>query len=88
MEHVAAAGAMVQSLLVGATALGWRSYWSSGGVLRGAPVTGWLGVPEEELSLGAVFLFPAEGGREVRPGKWRDARGDVAAWARWVTPVD
>jgi nitroreductase len=78
MEHVAAAGAMAQSLLLGATALGLRSYWSSGGVLRGRPVTGWIGVPEEELSLGAVFLFPAEGGREARPGKWRDARGSVS----------
>ena len=83
MEHVAAAGAMTQSLLLAATAAGHRTYWSSGGVLRGAPVTGWLGVPDEELSLGAVFLFPAQGGREVRPGKWRDARGRVSDWAAW-----
>ena len=83
MEHVAAAGAMAQSLLLGATAMGWRSYWSSGGVLRGAPVTGWLGVPAQELSLGAVFLFPAEGGREARSGKLRGLRGGVGDWARW-----
>ena len=83
MEHVAAGGAMVQSLLLAATAAGHRTYWSSGGVLRGAPVTGWLGVPPEELLLGAVFLFPVEGGREARPGKWRDARGDVSDWAAW-----
>lgn len=82
MEHVAAGGAMIQSLLLGATAAGWRSYWSSGGVLRGAPVWGWLGVPPEELLLGAVFLFPPIGG-EARPGKWRDARGGVADWTTW-----
>lgn len=86
MEHAAAGGAMIQSLLLAATAAGRRSYWSSGGVLRGAPATGWLGVPEGEVLLGAVFLFPAEGGREVRPGKLRDRRGAVADWARWVSP--
>lgn len=82
MEHVAAGGAMIQSLLLAATAAGHRSYWSSGGPLRGGPVWGWLGVPPEELLLGAVFLFPAQGG-EARPGKWRDARGAVAGWTTW-----
>ena len=84
MEHAAAGGAMIQSLLLTATAAGHRTYWSSGGVLRGPPVTGWLSVPEEELLLGAVFLFPSEGGREARPGKWRDARGGVADWSAWA----
>ena len=83
MEHVAAGGAMIQSLLLAATAAGHRTYWSSGGVLRGAPVWDWLGVPHEELLLGAVFLFPTEGGRETRPGKWRDVRGTVEDWSAW-----
>ena len=93
LEHAAAGGAMIQSLLLAATAAGHRTYWSSGGALRGGPAWAWLGVPPEELLLGAVFLFPAEGAaegqeREARPGKWRHARGAVADWATWcdVTP--
>lgn len=85
MEHVAAAGAAVQSLLLGATARGIPTYWSSGGVLRGAEAFGWLGIPAGEIPLGSIFLFPAEHpGAEVNPGAHRDRRGTPADWSRWV----
>lgn len=85
MEHVAAAGAAVQSLLLAATARGIPTYWSSGGVLRGAEAFGWLGIPAGEILLGSVFLFPAEHpGAEVNPGAHRDRRGAPADWSRWV----
>lgn len=85
MEHVAAAGAAVQSLLLAATARGIPTYWSSGGVLRGAEAFGWLGIPAGEILLGSVFLFPAEHpGAEVNPGAHRDRRGAPSDWSRWV----
>ena len=87
MEHIAAASAAVQSLLVAATARGFTTYWSSGGILRGAEVFRWLGIPSEEILLGAVFLFPADPeGATVNPGKLRDKRGRLRDWRRWVTP--
>ena len=84
LEHVAAAGAFAQSFLLAATAAGRRTYWSSGGVLRAAPVTDWLDVPDGDVLVGALFLFPTETGTaEVKDGKWRDGRGEVADWSRW-----
>ncbi|WP_420125530.1 nitroreductase family protein [Longimicrobium sp.] len=85
MEHVAAAGAAVQNLLLAATARGIRSYWSSGAALRGPEAFGWMGIPSGEILLGSLFLFPADTGEaEVSPGSHRDRRGAPADWARWV----
>lgn len=85
MEHVAAAGAAVQTLLLAATARGVPNYWSSGGVLREAQVYRWMGIPEREILLGSVFLFPPDApGAEVLPGSHRDRRGPPSTWSRWV----
>ena len=66
MEHIAAAGAAVQNLLLAATSQGIESYWSSGGVLRSAEVFELLGIDDREILLAAVFLFPREAvGAEV-----------------------
>lgn len=87
MEHVAAAGAAVQNLLLAAQARGIPNYWSSGGPLRGEEAFRWMGIPAGEILLGAVFLFPADtGGAEVNPGSHRDRRGAPADWSRWVEP--
>jgi nitroreductase len=85
MEHVAAAGAAVQNLLLAATARGIPNYWASGGALRGAEAFGWMGIPAREILLGAIFLFPVEtDGAEVSPGSHRHNRGAPADWSRWV----
>lgn len=85
MEHVAAAGAAVQSLLVAATARGIPSYWSSGGALRSAEAFGWMGIPAGEILLGSIFLFPAEhGDAETSPGAHRERRGTAREWSRWI----
>ncbi|HEX8392537.1 MAG TPA: nitroreductase family protein [Longimicrobium sp.] len=85
MEHIAAAGAAVQNLLLAATARGIRNYWSSGGALRDTEACGWMGIPEREILLGALFLFPADTGEaEVSAGSHRDRRGGPADWSRWV----
>ncbi len=85
MEHIAAAGAAIQNLLIAATARGLSTYWSSGGVLRQAPVFELLRIPRAEILLGALFIFPAEHpGAEAVTSKLREKRGPSAHWSRWI----
>lgn len=80
-EHVAAAAAATQNLLLAATARGFDSYWSSGGVLREKACFDICNIPEQEQLLGAIFLAPGMPDREnARPGKWRDKRGTPDQW--------
>ncbi len=84
MEHIAAASAMTQSLLLAATDAGFRTYWSSGGVLRSPEVFKHLGIPADEILLGSVFLCPQDvGDAEVKPGKFHDMRGSLDDWSAW-----
>ena len=86
IEHLAAASAAIQNLLLAATARGVSSYWSSGGVLRSAQVFNQLGIPRSQILLGAVFLFPQEyGDAELATSKLREHRGSRDAWSRWVS---
>lgn len=85
MEHIAAASAAIQNLLLAATARGVANYWSSGGVLRSAEVFSLLGIPRSQILLGAIFLFPKEyGDAEIATSKLREHRGSSKAWSRWV----
>lgn len=88
VEHIAAASSAVQTLLLAATAAGIDNYWSSGGVLRSAPVFELLGIPKLQRLLGAIFLFPNPDTLEVPPqrvsSKLRESRGDQSAWSRRV----
>ncbi len=86
LEHIAAASAAIQNLLLAATARGIRNYWSSGGVLRLPSVFRQLGIPTEQILLGAVFLFPQEiGEAELATSKLREHRTPPENWSRWVT---
>ncbi|MEM6331648.1 MAG: nitroreductase family protein [Planctomycetota bacterium] len=85
-EHLAAASAMVQNLLLLLTAHGMGTYWSSGGTLRGPEVAQRLGIPAGERMLAAVFVDYAEttnpaGSR--KPGAHRDSRS--TDWIREVS---
>jgi nitroreductase len=88
VEHIAAASAATQTLLLAATAAGLNSYWSSGGVLREATIFEHLGISTSERFLGAVFLFPsdAESRSDVTTAvsKQRNDRGSPQAWSRKV----
>lgn len=85
-EHVAATAAATQNLLLAATAREMDSYWSSGGTLREKACFDICHIPEQERLLGAIFLAPKMPDREgVRPGKWRDKRGDPEQWMTSVT---
>jgi len=85
-EHLAAAAAMVQNLLLMLTAHGMGTYWSSGGRLRKPEMFDYLGIPPEERFLAGLFIEYPEmmaGPKERKPGSHRDKRSD--AWLREVT---
>lgn len=85
-EHLAAASAMVQNLLLMLTTHGMGTYWSSGGRLRKPDVFDYLGIPQEERFLAGVFIeYPEmmDGTKQRKPGSHCDKRSD--AWLREVT---
>ena len=85
VEHVAAASAAVQNLLLAATARGWSSYWSSGGILRDADAFALLGIDPAQALLGAIVLGAPDAPhtRDI-PGGLREERADPAGWMRKV----
>ena len=89
VEHIAAASAAVQNLLLAATARGWSSYWSSGGILKDADAFALLDIPTEQELLGAVMLGAPDAPhtRDI-PGGLREERADRAGWMRSVDPDD
>jgi nitroreductase len=87
VEHIAAASAAIQNLLLAATARSISNYWSSGGVLRLPEVFELLDIPTNQILLGAIFLFPSEiGDSELAVSKLRPLRTPREQWTRWVTP--
>ena len=86
MEHIAAASAAIQNLLLAATARGIANYWSSGGVLRSAETFQRLGISTSEILLGAIFLFPEDvTDAEVVGSKLRDKRTSRDNWSRVIS---
>ena len=86
MEHIAAASAFVQSLILIAEEQGFQTYWSSGGPLRGPDIFKKLGIPDFEQLLGSIFLYPQNvGDAEVKSGKLAESRGNVDTWSKWIT---
>jgi nitroreductase len=82
IEHIAAAGAAVQSLLLAAEARAMHTYWSSGGILATPMLFERLGVPLNQKLLAAVFLAPESGAYDaIEGGGLRDKRGGVEHWA-------
>lgn len=84
-EHLCAAAASTQNLLLALTARGLGNYWSSGGSLRETAVFNSLGISLEEKMLAAVFVeYPMEAQSSVEkiPGKQRSVR---AEWSAWTT---
>ncbi len=88
IEHIAAASAAVQTLLLAATAAGIENYWSSGGVLRLPVLFQRLGIPAAERLVGAIFLFPnkiPEGCEaEIATSKLRQQRCPVTSWSKRI----
>lgn len=84
-EHLAAASAMVQNLLLILTAHGMGTYWSSGGRLRKPELFDHLGISSDERFLAGVFIeYPEmmDHSKQRKPGAHRDKRG--GHWLREV----
>ncbi len=85
MEHIAATAAAIQNLLLVATSMGIRNYWSSGGALREPQVFHWLNIPADQILLGSVFLFGPPHDSAVAVGsKLREKRSKHKLWMRWI----
>lgn len=88
VEHVAAASAAVQTLLLAATTAGVSNYWSSGGLLRSPKILRRLLIPSSQRLLGAIFLFPSQLSEacpvEIVKSKLRPERCPPSSWSRWV----
>lgn len=56
IEEIAAASAAVQNVLLGATAHGIASFWSTGGMTLKDPLKEHLGLKNEDIVLGLIFL--------------------------------
>lgn len=86
-EHLAAASALVQNLLLICTAGGYGSYWSSGGQFNSSTMFEKLSISPQEKLVAAVFVeYPQTQVRELErlAGKNRDKRAASDLWMREV----
>lgn len=56
LEEIAAAAAAIQNILLGATAQGIASFWNTGGMTLKPAMKQYLGLGNEDLVLGLIFL--------------------------------
>ncbi|HLV25946.1 MAG TPA: nitroreductase family protein [Gemmatimonadales bacterium] len=85
MEHIAAASAAVQNMLLSATARGYRTFWSTAKPLRAPESLGHLGIPLREVLLGAIHLAaPDVEGSDEKHGSHGSRRGEPGDWMRWL----
>ncbi len=87
IEHIAAASAAAQNLLLACESQGMYTYWATGGILRDDDVFDWLRIPRTQKLLGAIFVSPAESvgeGVTIEAGSLRDQRGAVEDWSVWI----
>ncbi len=92
MEHIAATAAAIQNIVLVATENEIPSYWSSGGPLCEQETFDLLGIPHDEILLGAVFFFPRniEQNKKVTtfPGKLHDRRSFGRTWCQWIKELN
>lgn len=84
-EHLAAASAYVQNLLLLLTAAGLESYWASANLLDTLPVKNRLGIPTGRKLLGAIMVgYPLAqtAGLERAGGGNHAKRSPATAWSR------
>lgn len=88
-EHLAAAAAATQNLLLALEARGLGTYWSSGGVLGSPTCFERYGIRPESRLISAIFVhYPglyAPEACEIISGKNREKRSD---WDRWTQVIE
>ncbi len=90
-EHLAAASAYIQNLLLLLTAAGLESYWATANLLDTPTVKARLGIPETQKLLGAIMVgYPLEETRDLERagGGNHGKRSPVAAWSRSLVRLD
>ena len=90
-EHLMAASAATQNLLISLTAAGLGSYWSSGGQFRLDEMKSRLQIPLEEKMVGGIFVEypdPAIEGLEKIGGKHHPNRSKTDEIIRELTSVN
>ena len=69
LEEICATAAAAQNILLGAEALGIAVLWSTGGMVMHPLMKTWLGLGEEDIVIGQLFLGytdePAKPGRRI-----------------------
>ncbi len=89
-EHLAAAAAAVQNLMLVLTARGYGTYWSSGGQFRLPEMFSKLDIPDRERLVAAVFVeYPQTMDLDIPriPGKHRSRRSAIDGLVREVGPI-
>lgn len=87
-EHLIAASAATQNLLITAEVRDIKTYWSSGGVLANSYCLKACGVSTLETLMGAIFLSPEDiEGQECRSGHLNKLRGKPESWMHWIKEV-
>ncbi len=84
VEHIAAASAAVQNLMLAAEARGLATYWSSAGILRHKTVLNMLHIPLDQRVLGSIFFSIDPENYDIVSGPLRDKRGEATDWSTWV----
>lgn len=79
-EEISAASAAVQNILLGATALGIASFWSTGGMTHHPAMKEFLNLDEEDRILGLIYL-----GYSDEPDKKGERKILLSEKARWET---
>ncbi len=89
-EHLAAAAAAVQNLLLAGEAREIQTYWSSGGALKSRECFELCRIPTSEKLLAAVFMFPKQidDSSEVHAGHLAQKRGERNTWRKWLSIND
>jgi nitroreductase len=79
LEEIAATACAMQNILLGATALGIASYWGSGGMLYKPEMKQYLGLGEDDVVLGALYL----GYSDTKPtGKRNIPLSEKVTWVK------
>jgi nitroreductase len=79
LEEIAAASAAVQNVLLGAQAMGISSFWSTGGMTHNPALKAHLGLGEEDVVLGLIFL-----GYTDEPAKEGVRNSHVSEKVKWL----
>lgn len=79
IEELCAASAAVQNILLGATAMGISSFWSSGGMTHNGAMKDYLNLDNEDVVLGLVFLGYTDG-----PAKTGTRNSTIDEKVKWL----